>query len=141
MKSDVLCLEFILSLLIIIILPPLADARWSLTPRLYLEEQYDDNLFLTETDEQDDFITTLSPGFDLKYETPTGMIDLDYELRRSLYSDFSELDFTGHRGWLEARKDFGPRFSAGITELFIRSQDPVGLTGVRHLSVRPSGRG
>ena len=137
MKSDVPCLGFMLALVIIIFAPTLADARWSVTPRLYVEEQYDDNLFLTETDAQDDFITTISPGIDLKYETPTGMIDLDYELRRSLYSDFSELDFTGHRGWLDARKDFGPRFSAGITELFIKSQDPIGLTGIRTFE-RPS---
>ena len=131
MKSDVPCLGFILALVImIIILPTLAEARWSLTPRVYTQQQYDDNLFLSETNQQDDLITTISPGIDLKYETPTGLIDLDYELRRSLYSDFSELDFTGHRGRLDARKDFGPRFSAGIRELFIKSEDPIELTGI-----------
>ncbi|MBW2058462.1 MAG: outer membrane beta-barrel protein [Deltaproteobacteria bacterium] len=108
----------------------LGAGKWSIVPRIYLEEQYDDNLFLSETDEQEDLITTASPGIDLKYESPTGMIDLDYELRRSIYNDFSELNFTGQRGWLEARKEFSPRFAAGIRELFIRSQDPVGLTRV-----------
>jgi hypothetical protein len=85
---------------------------------------------LTETVEFDDFITTISPGVDWKFEAPTGFIDLDYELRRHIYNDFSEFDFTGHRGRLEARKDFSPRFSAGIRNLFIRSQDPLELTGV-----------
>jgi hypothetical protein len=110
--------------------PVLAHAKWSVIPRLYIEEQYDDNIFLTERNEQDDFITTISPGIDLKSETPTTMLDLDYELRRSLYNDFSELNFTGHRGRAEARKEFGPRFSAGISELFIRSEDPIELTGI-----------
>jgi hypothetical protein len=110
--------------------PVLAHARWSVTPRLYLEEQYDDNIFLTETNEQDDLITTISPGIDLKYQTPTTTLDLDYELRRSLYTDFSELDFTGHHARAEARKEFGPRFSAGISEFFIRSEDPIELTGI-----------
>jgi hypothetical protein len=121
----------------VILCPSLAQARWSLTPRLYVQEQYDDNIFLTETDEQDDFITTISPGVDLKYETPTELIDLDYEFQRFLYSDFSELDFSGHRGRAEARKDFGPRFSVGVREIFIRSEDPIELTGI-HVFERPS---
>ena len=114
----------------IILSPSLARAKWSLTPRFYVEEQYDDNIFLTEINEQDDFITTISPGVNLQYETPTEEINLDYEFRRSFYSDFSELDFSGHRGRAEARKDFSPRFSTGISELFIRSEDPIELTGI-----------
>lgn len=114
----------------IILYPSLAQARWSLTPRLYVQEQYDDNIFLRETNEQDDFITTVSPGVDLKYETPTEMIDLDYEFQKSFFSDFSELDFSGHRVRAEARKDFGPRFSASIREFFIRSEEPIEVTGI-----------
>lgn len=114
----------------IILCPSLARARWSLTPRLSVEEQYDDNIFLSEKNEQDDFITTISPGVDLKYETPTQMIDLDYEFQTLFYSDFSELDYSGHRGRAEARKDFSPRFSAGIREIFISSEDPIELTGI-----------
>ena len=110
--------------------PTLVSARWSLTPRLYVEEQYDDNIFLTQINEQDDFITIVSPGVNLEYQTPIEIIDLDYEFRRSFYSDLSELDFSGHRGRAEARKDFSPRFSAGIRELFIRSEDPIELTGI-----------
>ena len=121
----------------IILCPSLARARWSLTPRLSVEEQYDDNIFLTETDEQDDFITTISPGVDLKYETPTQMIDLDYEFQRLFYSDFSELDYSGHRGRAEARKDFSPRFSAGIRDVFISSEEPIELIGIRVFE-RPS---
>lgn len=139
MKSDLVRIGFIFPLMIILTLfpPALAEAKWSLTPRIYLEEQYDDNIFLTETNEEDDFITTVSPGVNLKYETPTEIIDLDYEFQRSFYSDFSELDFSGHRGRAEARKDFGPRFSAGIREIFIMSEDPIELTGIR-LFQRPS---
>jgi len=132
-------LKFLLpaTMVLVALSPALVHARWSFTPRLYIEEQYDDNLFLTETDEQDDFITTISPGVDLKYETPTELLDLDYEFRSSFYKDFPELDFAGHRGWLEARKDFGPRFSAGISDLFVRSEDPIELTGVSTFE-RPS---
>jgi hypothetical protein len=122
-------LPFLVISIFAILSPGLVQAKWSLIPRLYVEHQYDDNIFLTETNEQHDFITTVSPGVNLQYQTPTEKIDLDYEFQRSFYSDFPELDFPGHRGRAEARKDFGPRFSAGIREIFIRSQDPIELTG------------
>jgi hypothetical protein len=131
--------SILLIAIVVILSPSLIQARWTLTPRLYVEEEYDDNLFLEETDEQDDFITTVSPGVNLEYETPTADVALDYELRRSLYRDFSDLDFTGHHGRVDARKDFGPRLSAGIREIFIKSQDPIELTGIGDFE-RPSVR-
>jgi len=97
---------------------------------VYVEEEYDDNIFLTETNEQDDFIYTISPGVNLSYLTPTGEIELDYEFRRNLYSDFSELDYSAHRARAVARKDFTSWFSGGISELFIRDEDPIELTGI-----------
>jgi len=117
--------------------PGLADAKWSLTPRMYVEEQYDDNIFLTERNEEDDVIITVSPGVNLNYQAPTGVIDLDYEFRRSFYSDFSELDFSGHHGRGEAKKDFGTWLSAGIRETFIQSEEPIELTGLEEFE-RPS---
>jgi hypothetical protein len=121
-------LSFIIALMVLF--PSLASGKWSLTPRIYVEGQYDDNLFLTERNEEDDFITTISPGVNLQYETPTALIDLDYEFRRSFYDDFSELDFSDHRARAEARKDFAPWFGAGIRDIFIISEDPIELTGV-----------
>ena len=116
---------------------PVASAKWSLTPRFYVEGMYDDNIFLTERHEKDDFITTISPGVNLSYEAPTGEINLDYEYRRSFYDDFPELDFSAHRGRAEARKDFAPWFGAEVRETFIRSQDPIELTGLEEFE-RPS---
>ena len=125
------------TLALVVLFPSMVSGRWSLTPRVYVEERYDDNIFLTETNEKDDFITTISPGVNLNYEAPGGEINLDYELQRVLYDDFSELDYTGLRASALAQKDFSPRFGAGIRETFIRSQDPIELTGVEEFE-RPS---
>jgi len=130
----------LLALFIIIVtflMVGLAHAKWSLTPRVYVEGMYDDNIFLTERNEKDDYITTISPGVNFSYEAPTGEINLDYEYRRSFYDDFPELDFSGHRGRAEARKDFGPWFGAEVGETFIKSQDPFELTGLTEFE-RPS---
>ena len=57
--------------------PALTQARWSLTPRLSLQGQYDDNIFLDD-ESMDDFITTISPGINLTYQDPSQEIGLDY---------------------------------------------------------------
>jgi hypothetical protein len=107
-----------------------------------VQEQYDDNIFLSETNEQDDLITTVSPGVDLKYESPTELIDIDYEFQESIFRDRSEFNYSGHRGRVEARKDFGPRLSASIREVFISSEEPIEDTGIpvfeRPIVERPS---
>ena len=133
--SHIIALTFVY--LLILLAPQKVQARWSLVPRFYVEEQYDDNLFLTESDEQDDFATVVSPGLNLTYETPTTLVDLDYEFRHFFYYEFTELDFNDHRGRLEARKDFTPWFSAGVSERLIRSEDPIELTGAQEFE-RPS---
>jgi len=107
------------------------QARWSLTPRIFVEQQYDDNLFLTETDEQDDFATVIGPGISFGYESPTALVALDYQYRKFFYYDFTEADYDEHQGILEARKDFTPWFSARVSERLIRSEDPIELTGAQ----------
>jgi predicted porin len=96
---------------------------------LYAQGEYDDNIFLTERNEQDDFITTVSPGINLGYLTPKGEIELDYEFRKVFYDDFSDLDYNGHRARGVARMDFTSWFSAGIREIYIRDEDRLELTG------------
>ena len=125
--------------IITILAPGLAHAKWSLTPRLYVEGHYDDNIFLTERNEEDDFVTTVSPGINLQYSDPTAEVNLDYEYQRFWYADFSELDTDAHRARALARKDFWHWFGAGIRETFIRSEDPLELTGLPEFE-RPSVR-
>jgi uncharacterized protein (PEP-CTERM system associated) len=69
-----------------ILSPGLASGKWSLTPRIYVEGEYNDNIFLTERNEQDDFVTTISPGVNLQYETPSrrGSICNTKRLQRKL---------------------------------------------------------
>ncbi|UCH37916.1 MAG: outer membrane beta-barrel protein [Candidatus Bathyarchaeota archaeon] len=132
-------ISFLILLLSLIVLCPakITFARWSLTPRLSFLEQYDDNIFLTETDEQEDYISIIAPGVGLTYETPTSEVYLDYEFTHNNYRNFSELNFNGHRALLDANIDFSPRFSLGIWELFVRSNDPIDESG-RSVFERPS---
>ena len=122
---------------LILLSPQMVQARWSFKPRIFVEQQYDNNLFLTETNTQDDYATVIGPGLSFGYESPTALVELDYQYRRFFYYDFTELDYDDHRGTLEARKDFTPWFSAGVKERLIRSEDPIDLTGSQNFE-RPS---
>ncbi|MEW6443900.1 MAG: outer membrane beta-barrel protein [bacterium] len=105
------------------------EARWSLKPRVYAEAQYDDNILLSAENEQDDLITTVAPGLSLAHESPTDEVNLDYQFLHSFFRENSELDYSGHIGRLRAHKDFG-RLGFDLAEVFLRSENPVELTGL-----------
>ena len=54
--------------------------RIEITPRITVQEEYDDNIFLRNTNIVSDFTTTLSPGIKVVANSDTNGIDLDYEL-------------------------------------------------------------
>ncbi len=110
--------------------PVSAQAEWTVKPRVFAEPQYDDNVFLLERDVQDDLITTIGPGIHVAHEGPTDDLNLDYQFKHAFFRDDNDLDYSAHRGQLDARKDFSPWFGIGLREFFIRSEDPVELTGL-----------
>jgi hypothetical protein len=67
------------------------DFSWNVS----LTETYDDNIFNSENDEQDDFITSL--GFDTRFviRHPFGQFNLFYRFSQSFYLDHDELNDVG----------------------------------------------
>lgn len=84
----------ILSILILSIAAP-SFAKFTFKPSIGITEQYNDNIFLDASDEEDDLITIISPRLDLEY-SPNSSLDLtlDYSLNFRYYRDNSELDDT-----------------------------------------------
>jgi hypothetical protein len=70
----------------------------TLVPSISVTERYNDNIFLTASDEEDDFITIISPNIILNY-TPSRYLDvsLDYGLNFRFYSRNSDLNDTSLR--------------------------------------------
>ena len=75
--------------------PSASFAKFTITPDMAVTEEYNDNIFLSGSGEEEDFITTVSPGIVLEY-VPAGSLklDLDYKLDFRFYSRHSELDRT-----------------------------------------------
>jgi opacity protein-like surface antigen len=101
-----------------------------LTPSLSIGERYDDNIFETRTDKQDDFITVLSPGIRAQYLTPAPTIgtqfDLDYRADVQFFADHSSQNDVAHRLSLILASPLAPSLDVRLRDLFLVTEDPFG---------------
>ena len=91
--------------------------------RISIMEEYNDNLYLDNENEEDDFITVISPGFQSEIRWQRTGLNAAYDLGYSMYDEHSEDDSFRHRGnlgwwWNMAQNT---RFSLGDT--YIKSED------------------
>jgi len=119
--------------------------RLTLTPSLSLGERYDDNIFETPTNKQDDFITVLSPGIRVQY-LPTAptlgtQFDLDYRASIEFFADHSSENNVGHRLSLMLDSPLAPSLDVRLRELLLITENPLGRderlsnpTGLRPVS-------
>jgi len=56
-------------------------------PRLMVEEEFNDNIFLSDGNEVDDWITTVAPGISLNYTNRSVEASLDYSLYYQFYQE------------------------------------------------------
>lgn len=86
---------FIITLIIISLIPIYSMAVIELKPSLKITEKYSDNIFLTPSDEEDDFITEIFPYIFLKYK-PNKRIKstIHYGLKFKFYARHNRLNET-----------------------------------------------
>jgi hypothetical protein len=104
--------------------------RLTVTPSLSLGERYDDNVFETKTDKQDDFITVLTPGIHVQY-LPTAptlgtQFDFDYRAAIEFFADHSSENNVDHRLSLTLVSPLTPSLDVRLRELFVLTEDPLG---------------
>ena len=68
-----------LCLCALLLLPALAwaDSRVEITPRISASEVYDDNINLDNTNEESDYLTTVSPGINLTMSSQRTSLSLE----------------------------------------------------------------
>ena len=104
--------------------------RLTITPSLSLGERYDDNIFETKTDKQDDFITVISPGIRVQY-LPTAptlgtLFDFDYRAAIEFFADHSSQNNVGHRLLLTLDSPLAPSLDVRFRELLVITDNPLG---------------
>jgi hypothetical protein len=70
----------------------LAQAGYYVTPLLTVSETYDDNLFLTSSNRQDDFISRFVPGLKAGYQSEPLTLLGSYSFRSAIYDKHPLLD-------------------------------------------------
>jgi hypothetical protein len=103
--------------------------RLTLTPSLSLGERYDDNIFETQTNKQDDFITVLSPGIRVQY-LPTAptvgtQFDFDYRADIEFFADHSSRNNVGHRLLLTLVSPLAPSLDVRLRDFFLVTENPL----------------
>jgi hypothetical protein len=73
----------------------LAYSEFTLTPGVDLSVYYDDNIFLDENNEKDDYITTVTPNFSLIWNTAPLDVTLDASVAMQKYLDHTSEDRIG----------------------------------------------
>jgi len=117
-------------LLILVVLPLLpstgsAQIERTFTPRVSIDEQYDDNINLTKTNKQSDWITTVGPGFNLGIDSEHTKLHLDCFAGYSLYAKDSSLDTINAGSTLSLDQRLSSRFSVRASDSLVRTDNPI----------------
>jgi putative beta-barrel porin BBP2 len=105
---------------------PSGAGVWTVTPSLAVGEKYTDNVFGTAHDRQSDFITQITPGLGLSYETAPFRLSLGYSATAEIYADNSDLDNFGDNQTGLLALDYRPdeRWHFNLAGYYARTNDP-----------------
>jgi hypothetical protein len=97
----------------------------SFTPRISVGAEYTDNIFQSDNNKQDEYITTISPGFTAEVLGKKGGLNISYDPRYAKYDEFDENDGWRHdarfKGWAELSKNT----RLDIRDRFRLTEDPL----------------
>lgn len=96
-------------------------------PRISLAEEYTDNLYLSEDNEEDEFITTISLGFTTELLWQHGGIELSYDPARVLYHEFSENNTWRHAALFYGWANLTRNNKLEVRDDFLKTEDPLGV--------------
>jgi len=105
--------------------PMAFSAQFTFTPRASVQEEYTDNVFLTNDNTEDDFITTLSAGFTAGLLGRTSGLELSFDPGYVFYQDFTERDTWRLPATLRAWTDPSRATHLEFSNSFLRTEDPV----------------
>jgi hypothetical protein len=100
----------------------LNDILSKIHPYITIQEEYDDNIFLSNRNKIDDFITTVSPGLRLSVlETNIYGMDLNFNSGFVYYAKHDEFNYFSPSGSINAWYAMNPRLTFRVRDYLIRS--------------------
>ena len=111
--------------LIFIVTPFAQSAQLNFTPFLTVSEEYNDNIFLENDDEEDDFITRTTIGGTLELLGPTSGLELTYRPSYEWYDEFDENDGWSHDLSGRLWHDFTANTTMSLRNAYVRTRDSL----------------
>lgn len=102
------------------------EIEWA--PRISIQEEYNDNLYLSSDDGVSDWISMVSPGICLNIQSPVSMLSFDYGADFTFYEKESANNSIGHNAFLDIRRQLWHTLELKITDRFIKSDYPLEIT-------------
>lgn len=99
-------------------------AETTFSPRLTIRGEYTDNLDLSHTNPQDDFITIVSPGMTLGLRGNTAEVTLSYDPAYVMYRDNDQYNDWRHYGTLNGFWNLSRRTRMSFENALTISEDP-----------------
>lgn len=113
---------------LVIVVVPLNMSRAAqvlVTPRLILQEEYNDNIFLTPDNEEDDYITSAGLGIFAQINGRTAGLDLNYLPTYNAFADNTDLDYWRHEARARYWHNLARHTTFTITDDFLQTSDPT----------------
>src|SRR5262245_6083373 len=104
-------------------------AGWYVTPSFVIFEEFDDNVFVTATDKQSDFITRFIPGLEIGYRTEPLTVSLGGSFDSEIYARNTELSEAAVRWRAALRVKYLPYrlLTLGLDVTYLDTQTPSEL--------------
>ena len=99
----------------------------TLWPRLSVQGQYSDNILLTHNNDlkQDDYITTVTPGFTGELTGKKGRMSISYDPSYAFYNQFDEFNGWRHRARLSGEYEATKNTGFKVLDSFLYTEDPI----------------
>lgn len=118
-------MKYLLSVIIVFafIVSSAFASVFTFTPRLSVSEEYTDNVDLTDGNEEEDFLTTISPGFTVEAMKKHVGVSLNYSPSYVMYKNNSEDDTWRHAAGLSFWADLSKNTQLTIRDDFLRTEE------------------
>jgi hypothetical protein len=102
-----------------------AQYHFEVTPGISVNETYDDNIFLTDTNKVSDYITMATPSIAMSLLREHTNFQLNYAPSFVWYGDRTDLDTVNHSAGLTFGQDLAQRLRFDLTDTYLQSRDPL----------------
>ena len=99
--------------------------RIEFVPGISVGETYDDNIFLSNSNETSDYITRVSPSLSFGVVGQNTRLQLSYVPTFNWYADRDDLNYTSHSANLSLEQGLTQHLRFRLTDTYLRSEDPL----------------